>query len=103
MSANPAPFESKRVRARANHIRRRNWLMWGWTFLMVLGLCATVPLLYLPLVGALNQYEPGTGPSNEQVYYVLVGLTGLVAIFCLYLVLQQRELERMRDTVVREA
>ena len=96
-------FESKRVKARANHIRRRNWIMWAWVFLLVLGLGAAVPLLYLPLVGALNVVEPGSGPSSEQVYYAIVGLAGLVAIFCLYLALKQRELEGMRETLVRES
>jgi hypothetical protein len=77
--------------------------MWAWAYLLVLGLCAAVPLLYLPLVGTLEQYEPGTGPSHEQVYYALIGLAGMVSIFCLYLALKQRELEKMRETLAREA
>ncbi len=102
MSMSTDRFESKRVKARASHIRRRNWLLWCWTFLLVFGLCTAVPLLYLPLVGAMNLYEPGSGPPPEQVYYVVVGLAGMVAIFCLYLALKQRELEGMRETLARE-
>src|SRR5712691_7244401 len=97
------PFESKRVQARASHIRRSNWAMWGWVFLLVTGLCAAVPLLYLSLLSTINQYDPANSQSTEQAYYALVGLAGLVAIFCLYLALKQRELERMRETLVREA
>ena len=103
MSQTTPLFVSKRVHARARQIRRRNWMMWAWVFLIVLGLGASVPLLYLPLVGALNQIEPGSGPSPDQVYYGIVGLAGMVAIFCLYLALKQRELEGMRETLARES
>ena len=103
MATNPLPLQSRRLKTRTNHIRRRNSMMWAWVFVLVIGLCATVPMLYLPLVGALNQYEPDAGPSNEQVYYALVGLAGLVVIFLLYLSLKQRELEGMRETLARES
>src|SRR5437867_5822148 len=102
MSVN-TPFQSKRVKARAIQIRRRNWTMWGWAFVLVIGLCAAVPLLYLPLMNTINQYEPDHAQSTEQAYYALVGLAGLVAVFCLYLALKQRELEGMRESLVREA
>lgn len=103
MSQISAPFESKRVKVRAHQIQRSNWIMWAWVFMLVLGLAASVPLLYLPLVSALDLVEPGSGPSTDQVYYTIVGFAGLVAIFCLYLALKQRELDRMRQTLAQEA
>jgi signal transduction histidine kinase len=91
------------VEVQASNIRKRNWFLWALAFAVVLGLCAAVPLLYLPLVATLGQLDPAQAPTAEHAYYILVGLTGLVVIFCLYLVLKQHELERMRVTLVREA
>ncbi len=91
------------VQARASTIRRRNWFLWSLATVVLLGLCSAVPLLYLPLVDTLTRYDPAQAPTAEHAYYALVGLTGLVVIFCMYMLLKQHELERMRESLVREA
>jgi len=96
-----APLQPKHVRQQANLIRRRNWMLWAAVFAVVLALCAAVPMLYLPLVKALGQYDPSQ--ISDSAYYFVVGLAGAVLIFCLFVALKQRELERMRESLVREA
>jgi putative methionine-R-sulfoxide reductase with GAF domain len=58
-------------------------------------------MLYLPLVKTLGQYDPSE--FSDSAYYFIVGLSGAVLIFCLFVALKQRELEKMRETLVREA
>ena len=96
-------LHDKHVRARASLIRRRNWLLWSSVFAVVLSLCAAVPLLYLPLMRSLSEYDPSRASAGENAYYALIGLSGLVLIFCLYLVLKQLQLEGMREELVHEA
>ncbi len=91
------------VRARARQIRRRTWLLWLAVFSVVFALCAAVPLLYLPLNRAVSQFEPGQPGSGENAYYALIGLMGMVAIFCLYVALKHRQLDRMREALHEEA
>ena len=64
------------------------------TFAVVIALAAAVPLLYLPL-NSLLQGEDGGDPGTRPTSAV-VGLAGLVVIFCLYTALKQRELDAMR-------
>ena len=94
-------MDGERVRSKeqseADRLDRRGWLLWGVTFLVVVALTATVPLLYLPLVQSLGPREGLANP--EHAYYAIVGLTGLVLVFCLYTALKHRELNRMRGAL----
>jgi signal transduction histidine kinase len=81
---------------KAEHINRRGWLLWAVTFFVLLALTVAIPLLYLPL-----QREGGS-EGVVQPYYALIGLGGLVILFCLYTALKQRELNQMRGALVDE-
>jgi len=79
---------------------RRAWSLLGLTFIVVIALAATVPLLYLPQASLLGE-GPGGEPAQEQ-YLAVLGLIGLVVIFCLYTALKQRELDAMRRRLEQE-
>jgi len=81
-------------------INRRSWLLWAVTFAVVLALTATVPLLYLPLVNLAG--ADGDHPDTERAVLTLVGLGGLVLLFCLYTINKQRELNGMRAELARK-
>ncbi len=79
---------------------RNAWSLLGLTFIVVLALAAAVPLLYLPQASLLREGSGGE-PVQEQ-YLAVVGLSGLVVIFCLYTALKQRELDAMRRRLEQE-
>jgi signal transduction histidine kinase len=82
---------------------RAGWLLWGVTFLLLLGLTITIPALYLPLSDIL-----GSSPAFADIPLVrepvttLVALVGLVLLFCLYTVTKQREIILMRTALERQ-
>ena len=80
-----------------DHISRRGWMLWAATIAVVLALASAVTLLFYPLVRLIQ--EVGGGASSIEGYYAIVGLGGLVLIFCLYVVLKQHELMRTRDAL----
>ncbi len=92
---------SSKPKTMKDRLDRRGWLLWGVTLMVVLALTASVPLLYLPLLQAT---DGGTADdqARRDAYYALVGLSGLVVIFCLYTIIRQRELNRMRLALERE-
>jgi signal transduction histidine kinase len=79
---------------------RRAWSLLWLTFAVVIALAAAVPLLYLPLTTLLRE-SPG-GESVPAGYVPVLGLSGLVVIFCLYTALRQRELDAMRGRLEQE-
>ena len=79
------------------HINRRGWWLWAATLAVVLALASAVTLLFYPLVRLIQELG-GTRNSSEG-YYAIVGLGGLVLIFCLYVVLKQHELMKTRDAL----
>jgi signal transduction histidine kinase len=79
------------------HINRRGWWLWTATIAVVLALASAVTLLFYPLVRLIQELG-GTRNSSES-YYAIVGLGGLVLIFCLYVVLKQHELMKTRDAL----
>ena len=83
------------------YIARRTWLLWAATFAVVIALAASVPLLYLPMVKTMEEVDGGT-PKPIEGYYAVIGLAGLVLIFCLYVTLKQRELNRVREALEHE-
>ena len=94
------PFAGPNAPAKSpwHMLRRQGWMLWGSAFLVMLALTATIPLLYWALAQSL------ANPSGieAQAYMVIVGLAGLVLVFCLYTALKQRELESTRAELVRE-
>src|SRR4029079_14185117 len=68
---------------------RRSWGILGLSILVILAFTATIPSLYMALVrsGFLgDRLPPGGG------WVLLVGLIGLTALFCLYMVHQQHSI-----------
>ncbi len=84
-------------RAPLERIDRRGWLLWALTFLVILALTLAIPMLYFPLLDGA-----GETPFEGQGYYAIVGLSGLVLVFCLYTVLKQRELNVLRLRLLDE-
>ncbi len=78
---------------------RRTRMLWAVTFLVLIALAATVPLLYLPLAGLMNE---GVGGLPQEDYVAIVGLGGLVLLFCLYTALKRRELDVVRRRLEAE-
>jgi signal transduction histidine kinase len=66
---------------------------------VVIALAAAVPLLYLPLTSFMRD---GSSSVPQEEYIAVVGLGGLVIIFCLYTALKQRELDAMRRRLEQE-
>ncbi|HTO90346.1 MAG TPA: GAF domain-containing sensor histidine kinase [Candidatus Sulfotelmatobacter sp.] len=103
MTLGPSELDTDKPRPplQRKSIIRRTWMLWAATFAVVIALAASVPLLYLPMVRAMD--EAGGGGSHPvESYYAIVGLAGLVVIFCLYVTLKQRELNRVREALERE-
>lgn len=85
--------------SKRDRINRRGWWLWAVTFTVVVALAAAVPLLYVPLLRMIEEREGGAGLEG---YYAIIGLAGLVAIFCLYTALKQRELNKTREQLEHE-
>lgn len=91
---NPNPDDRHRS------LDRLSWMLWGATFAVVIALTVAVPLLYLPLSGVVRGEGDALEPQNA--YVALIGLGGLVLIFCLYVVLRQVQINAMRAVLARE-
>jgi len=72
------------------HLQRAGWMLWAATFALLLALTTVVPALYTRLIGITGSGEMPPGLQNPYVF--TVALAGLVLLFCLYTILQQREL-----------
>lgn len=81
--------------AGAEFIQRRGWLLWGITFVILLALAATVPMVYLSGLQAV-------GARNQASYPLMGGLVATVVAFCLFLAYKHVELDRMREALRRE-
>jgi signal transduction histidine kinase len=88
------------TRSTRDKLDRRARSLLGLTFIVVIALAAAVPLLYLPQASLLRDLSGGE-PVNEQ-YVPVLGLVGMVIIFCLYTALKQRELDAMRRRLEQE-
>lgn len=73
---------------------RASWFLWGVTFVLLLAFAATVPALYVPLLELAGRADDVT--LRPDSWITTVAVIGLVALFCLYTILQQRQLIRMR-------
>ena len=87
---------------RLSHLDRRGWWLWIVTFALLIALSLAVPALYVPL---LQMFAEGERESLwvRDGYLVGIGISGLVLLFCLYTVLKQLELNRIRERMQREA
>jgi putative methionine-R-sulfoxide reductase with GAF domain len=95
-----APTKSGKATSRLDRLNRRSWILWVLTFAVLVALTATVPLLYFPLMEMMSGRE-----GNEilsEPYYAVIGLMGLVLVFCLYTSLKHRELNQMRNALGQE-
>lgn len=72
---------------------RRSWALLGLAMLLiVVAFCVAIPSLYLGL--ARSGFLGDLAPSGETS--LLIGLIGLTALFCLYMVHQHSQLVRLR-------
>lgn len=85
---------------RARALRRAGWLLWGVTFALLLALAATVPALYAPLLTLLGQED--AAPWLRDPVLAGIAVFGLVSVFVLYTITKQREIDTMRDALLRE-
>jgi signal transduction histidine kinase len=79
-------------------LERRAWWLWGLTIALMLALTIALPAFFLPLMDAI---ESGGGWLSDT-YNALVGVAGLVLVFCLYVISKQQELNRVRDRLLAE-
>ena len=92
---------TKTDRARQTQIQfdRRAWGILGLAILLILAFSATIPSLYVSLIrsGFLGDRLPAGGG-----WMLLVGLVGLTSLFCLYMIHQQREINRFRQKMMHD-
>ena len=79
-------------------LARRSWMLWALAVAMVTTFALALPLIYLPLVTG-GTPDRDMGLVARQVYYLLTGLAGLVTVLCLFTLIKQRELHRLRDSL----
>lgn len=78
---------------------RKTWWLLGLAILVLLAFSATIPSLYVALVrsGFLGDRPPVNGG-----WALLVGLVGLTALFSLYMIHQQSQINRFRQKVLQD-
>jgi len=81
-----------RSEIRWKHLQRAGWMLWAAAFALLIALTTVVPALWARVLGLGGNTELPAGIDNP--YVVTVTLAGLVILFCLYTILQQRELHR---------
>ena len=81
-----------RTEIRWRHLQRAGWMLWAAAFSLLIALTTVVPALYARVLGLGGPGELPAGIDNP--YVVTVALAGLVVLFCLYTIIQQRELHR---------
>ena len=91
---------NSRTEIRWMQLQRAGWMLWAATFALLLALTTVVPALYARVLGLTGTKELPVGLDNP--YIVTVALAGLVILFCLYTILQQRELHRAVKALSRE-
>jgi signal transduction histidine kinase len=89
-----------RTEIRWKHLQRAGWMLWAAAFALLLALAAVVPALYARVVGL--EGTTGLIAGIDNPFFVTAALAGLVVLFCLYTILQQRELHRAVQALSRE-
>jgi signal transduction histidine kinase len=75
---------------------RKTWWLLGLAIFIIFGFCITVPSLYVALArsGFLGDLlPPSSGP-------LLIGLVGLTSIYCLLMIRQQSQINRIRRSMI---
>src|SRR5438067_7343946 len=102
--SSPSPEDCTRMASRTEirwmQLQRAGWMLWAATFALLLALTTVVPALYARVLGLTGPGEMPPGLENPYVF--TVALAGLVVLFCLYTVLQQRELLKAVRALSRE-
>ena len=91
---------NSRSEIRWKHLQRAGWMLWAAAFALLIALTSVVPALYARVLGL--EGASGLQVGIENPYVVTVALAGLVILFCLYTILQQRELHRAVKALSRE-
>ena len=99
---NRAQGEALRTRTeiRWKHLQRAGWMLWAAAFALLLALAAAVPALYARVAGL--ESTSGIPAAIDNPFFVTVALAGLVVLFCLYTIVQQRVLHRAIQALSRE-
>src|SRR6266849_5308588 len=87
---------SPQIHLTQSQFDRKTWWLLGLAILILFGFCVTVPSLYVALArsGFLGDLlPPSSGP-------LLVGLVGLTAMYCLLMIRQQAQINRIRRTML---
>ncbi len=82
-------------------VDRAAWLLWSAAFTLLLALTAAVPALWYPLA-TLGLGAGQSRPLQRDEWVAIVGLVGLVLLFCLYTITKQREVDLMRRALDEE-
>jgi signal transduction histidine kinase len=91
---------STQTEIRWMRLQRAGWMLWAAAFAVLLALTTVVPTLFARVLAFTGKGELPIGLDNP--YVVTIALGGLVALFCLYTVIQQRELHRAVKALSRE-
>lgn len=91
---------SSRTEIRTRQLQRAGWMLWAAAFALLIVLATVVPTLYARVVTLAG--SEGLVLGLDDPYIVTIALAGLVLLFCLYTVLQQRELHRATQALNRE-
>lgn len=78
---------------------RRTWWLLGLAIFLLVCFCITIPTLYVALVRSGFLSDPVLARSGGAL---LIGLVGLTAIFCLLMIHQQAEINRIRGRMTRD-
>jgi len=85
-------------------LERAGWLLWGFTFALLITLAVTISALYLPLRELTGSSVPFADAALvRDPVTTLVVLVGLVLLFCLYTLAKQREINLMRQELDTQA
>jgi signal transduction histidine kinase len=82
-------------------LNRRTWSLWVAAFALILSLTVAVPFLYIPMLEYLGADEAGSFLVRNGSTAGL-GLAVLAVIFCIHVIMKQRELMRMREILVAD-
>jgi len=91
---------STRTEIRWKQLQRAGWMLWAAAFALLIALATVVPALYARVIGLAEAQEVLGGLDNP--YLVTIAIAGLIILFCLYTVIQQRELHRAVKALSRE-
>jgi len=89
-------MSSPQVHLSQSQYDRKTWWLLGLAIFIIIGFCVTVPTLYVALVrsGFLGDLlPPSAGP-------LLTGLVGLTALYCLLMIRQQSQINRIRRSML---